>query len=290
MNNEIQIFSGDIAGFLDDAAWRFAVKYGGQQTVEIEDAEIFSNFRRRKLTDLLVERQPFGRLETRNLDINEASRAIAADENSKNIDKVDSSERKRVYVALYQNHVPLMDDRGWISYDSDEKEIEGTETLTDKFRDLEEVRKYLEFSKQSSVEERNHDSANLGLDEFYEILSNHRKRYVVEHLKQYGASDLSSTAEFAAAAETGTPQRLLSSDERKKVLVSLHQHHLPKMDEYNVINYGRNTRKKVEPDENFETVAGYVDEDLRYMESGESTVYTDFFQNSLNRVVNSFKD
>lgn len=57
-----------------------------------------------------------------------------------------------------------------------------------------------------------------------------------------------------------------------------------------MINYGRNTRKKVEPDENFETVAGYVDEDLRHMESGESTEYTDFFQNSLNRVVDSFKD
>lgn len=276
--------------FFDDAAWRFALKYGGQNSIEIEDADIFSNFRRRKLTDLLVEQRSFGNHETSTVDITEASSTIAAQENGKTPEDINSNERKRVYVALYQNHVPFMEEKGWVSYDDERKEVIPEDTILEKFRGLEEVRKYLEFSQDEKSEAEEREPSGLDLDGFYKVLENPRRRYVIGHLKNCGASDLSSTAEFAAAAETGKPQRLLTSSERKKVLISLHQHHLPKMEEYSVVDYGKNSRKNVDKGENFETVASYVEDDIGYTGENEDFGYSGVLHDSLIQAVNSFKD
>ncbi len=42
---------------------------------------------------------------------------IAALENDTTVQRLSSSERKRVYVGLYQNHLPMMDDVGALDYD-----------------------------------------------------------------------------------------------------------------------------------------------------------------------------
>ncbi|WP_096390412.1 DUF7344 domain-containing protein [Halopenitus persicus] len=42
---------------------------------------------------------------------------IAAKENDVTVQQLSSSQRKRVYVGLYQNHLPMMDDIGVIEYE-----------------------------------------------------------------------------------------------------------------------------------------------------------------------------
>ncbi len=45
---------------------------------------------------------------------------VAAWENDTSVDSLTDQERKRVYVSLYQTHVPKLDDAGIVDYDQDE--------------------------------------------------------------------------------------------------------------------------------------------------------------------------
>lgn len=58
---------------------------------------------------------------------------IAAKENDTTVKQLSSSTRKRVYVGLYQNHLPMMDETGVIDYDKNR----GTVRLRDSARELE---------------------------------------------------------------------------------------------------------------------------------------------------------
>lgn len=49
---------------------------------------------------------------------------IAAVENDKPERALTSSERKRVYICLYQSHLPKLDDAGVIDFDGDRKTVE----------------------------------------------------------------------------------------------------------------------------------------------------------------------
>ncbi len=44
---------------------------------------------------------------------------VAAWENETNVDNITEQERKRVYVSLYQTHIPRLDEAGVIEYDKD---------------------------------------------------------------------------------------------------------------------------------------------------------------------------
>ena len=48
---------------------------------------------------------------------------IAAEENGVDVQSITSSQRKRVYIALYQAHLPRMDDYGLVEYDSDRGDV-----------------------------------------------------------------------------------------------------------------------------------------------------------------------
>jgi len=49
---------------------------------------------------------------------------IAGIENDKPPESLDSQERKRVYVGLYQSHLPKMDDAGAVRFDDDRGTVE----------------------------------------------------------------------------------------------------------------------------------------------------------------------
>ncbi|PSP33502.1 hypothetical protein BRC63_10175 [Halobacteriales archaeon QH_10_70_21] len=49
---------------------------------------------------------------------------IAGIENDKPPESLDSQERKRVYVGLYQSHLPKMDDAGAVRFDDDRGSVE----------------------------------------------------------------------------------------------------------------------------------------------------------------------
>ncbi|MFB6224146.1 MAG: hypothetical protein ABEH86_10810 [Haloarcula sp.] len=57
---------------------------------------------------------------------------IAALEHDTTVDALRSKERQRVYIALYQSHLPKMDDAGVINYNQDRGLVEATE-LTKSF-------------------------------------------------------------------------------------------------------------------------------------------------------------
>lgn len=74
--------------------------------------ELLKNRRRREVLTYLLEAD-----ET--VTLGELAEQIAAWENDTEVNALNSDQRKRVYVALYQTHLPKMDDAGIIEYDQD---------------------------------------------------------------------------------------------------------------------------------------------------------------------------
>jgi hypothetical protein len=82
--------------------------------------DILSNRRRRYVLHHL-------RTEDGRTDIRSLSERIAAWENGREAERVTSKERKRVYTALHQSHLPKMDRAGVVRYDPDRGTVELTE-------------------------------------------------------------------------------------------------------------------------------------------------------------------
>ena len=92
---------------------------------------------------------------------------------------------------------------------------------------------------------------SISLDELFDILSNSRRRHVVEFLdEQGGETSFRELTDAVALRETGDP---VSYDERKRVYVSLRQSHLPRLAEAGVVEYDRD-RGTVEATPLFDTV------------------------------------
>ncbi|EMA27174.1 DUF7344 domain-containing protein [Haloarcula japonica] len=96
--------------------------------------EILKNSRRREVLHFLRERGE-------QVSLGELAEHVAAIENETTTDALTSSERKRVYVGLYQCHLPKMDDIGVVDFNQDRGHI----TLTEKADDFE---KYLNRSEE----------------------------------------------------------------------------------------------------------------------------------------------
>ena len=79
--------------------------------------EILKNERRRRVLGYLIE-------SGEELTLDELAEAIAARETGKDVRQITSQERKRVYVGLYQCHLPKMDDYGAIAYNKPRGRIE----------------------------------------------------------------------------------------------------------------------------------------------------------------------
>ncbi|MFC3958320.1 DUF7344 domain-containing protein [Halovivax cerinus] len=74
--------------------------------------ELLKNRRRREVLSYLLDCEG-------TVTLSELAEQIAAWENDTTVDQLNSDQRKRVYVALYQTHLPKMDDAGIIEYDQD---------------------------------------------------------------------------------------------------------------------------------------------------------------------------
>ena len=77
----------------------------------------------------------------------------------------------------------------------------------------------------------------LPKDLVFGLLANERRRLVLEVLAEESSTTLSDLAERVASIENGKPKLQVTSDERKRVYVTLYQSHLPQMDAANVIEY-----------------------------------------------------
>jgi DNA-binding transcriptional ArsR family regulator len=82
------------------------------------------------------------------------------------------------------------------------------------------------------------DGEGLADETIYSVLTNPRRRYVLHYLKQRGESvSVRDLAEQVAAWENGKEPEDLTSQERKRVYVSLYQSHLSTLDDEGVVEY-----------------------------------------------------
>ena len=88
-----------------------------------------------------------------------------------------------------------------------------------------------------TVKEQTSDPGDeLDPSEIHNVLRNDRRRHVIRHLRdEEGPISVDALAEHIATVETeeSPPPR----DVRKSVYVSLHQTHLPKLDELGIVDY-----------------------------------------------------
>jgi hypothetical protein len=78
----------------------------------------------------------------------------------------------------------------------------------------------------------------LTQDDVFEILSSPRRRYLLYYLRQRQEPvELTDLAEHVAAWENGIDPDELTTQERKRVYVSLYQTHVPKLDDAGVVDY-----------------------------------------------------
>lgn len=89
--------------------------------------DILSNARRRYVLYYLREAdEP--------VELGELARELAAWENDTTVEELTKQQRKRVYVSLYQTHIPKLEDAGVVEYDQDS----GTVRLTSRADEIED--------------------------------------------------------------------------------------------------------------------------------------------------------
>jgi len=99
---------------------------GVEPTTEVSEDELFdvlANQRRRFAVHLLK------REEDDSIAIGDMAEQIAAWENGIDTKEITGNERKRVYTALQQSHLPKMDDAGVVDFNKDRGLVEPTPAL-----------------------------------------------------------------------------------------------------------------------------------------------------------------
>ena len=99
---------------------------GAEPATEVSEDELFdvlANQRRRFAVHLLK------REEKDKLEIGDMAEQIAAWENGTDMAEITGDERKRVYTALQQSHLPKMDDAGVVEFNKDRGVVEPTPAL-----------------------------------------------------------------------------------------------------------------------------------------------------------------
>jgi len=109
--------------------------------------DVLKNERRRAVIRFLDDRGGSATL-------SEVAERIAAEENDTTVERLTSSERKRVRIALYQCHLPRMDKMGVVDFDKDR----GTIALRDPAA---KVLLYLNVAPEAEAEETTGSSDRL---------------------------------------------------------------------------------------------------------------------------------
>jgi DNA-binding transcriptional ArsR family regulator len=97
------------------------------------------------------------------------------------------------------------------------------------------------MSAQEPRRRERSQSDGLSEDDVFSMLSNQRRRYVIAYLDRTEGAEVSlgDLAERIAAWENDVDVAELTYKQRKRVYTSLHQTHLPKLDEAGVVDYDR---------------------------------------------------
>jgi hypothetical protein len=92
---------------------------------------------------------------------------------------------------------------------------------------------------QEGVSSDSSGAEQLSADEVYDILSNQRRRFVLCYLLERGETTLRELSEVIAAWENGVDRKAVTRDQRKRVYTALHQTHLVRLDDHEVLEYER---------------------------------------------------
>lgn len=92
--------------------------------------------------------------------------------------------------------------------------------------------------------------SDLSAAEIFEILSNNRRIRVLELLDDEHGDSLRDLTDMMVTNKHGIGY---DSQQRKRIYVSLYQCHIPKLDDYGVVNYDRETAH-ITPGPEFDTV------------------------------------
>lgn len=75
-------------------------------------------------------------------------------------------------------------------------------------------------------------------DDFYDVLANRRRRFVLHHLQYHGEQvEIGTLAEQIAAWENQKPVATVTFQERKRTYTALQQRHLPKLSDAGLIRF-----------------------------------------------------
>lgn len=100
--------------------------------------ELLKNSRRRTIIDYLESNGGSATL-------SDLAEFIAAEENDIDIGELSSDQRKRVYIGLYQCHLPKMDNHGVVEYDKNRGTVELQDRVT-------ELLPYMESEEEDDAE------------------------------------------------------------------------------------------------------------------------------------------
>lgn len=101
------------------------------------------------------------------------------------------------------------------------------------------------------------NSHKLSRDAIFDLLSNSRRRFVLNRLQENPSGfELGDLATELAAEENGVPRDELSSQQRKRTYVSLYQTHVPKLAETGVVTYDSDSGV-VQPTDRIHDIAAY---------------------------------
>lgn len=101
------------------------------------------------------------------------------------------------------------------------------------------------------------NNGQLNETDVHDILSNHRRQLTLEYLAKNG-NEMSIRELSEKIAEDHTNEAPPPRDVRASVYSSLHQTHLPKLDEMNVVNYDKDS-KITKLDKGFDQVRVYTE-------------------------------
>jgi hypothetical protein len=99
-----------------------------QAELETDDLfHILQNQRRRRVLEYLQDYD-----EGEQVDMRDIAEQVAAWEHDTTVQQLTSNERQRVYIALYQSHLPKLDEKGVLEYNQSRGIVERT-TVADQF-------------------------------------------------------------------------------------------------------------------------------------------------------------
>lgn len=116
------------------------------------------------------------------------------------------------------------------------------------------------------------ETTSLSTDSIFFILSNSRRRGVIHCLRRVDEPlDVSRLTTLVAAMENGKAPEEVTYSQRKRVYTSLHQSHLPKMDEMGIVTFDRRAGT-VAPERGFEEIDVYLE-----VVPGEELAWSEFY-------------